>query len=149
MTSARSTRPRRTYDSLRWAAQLGDLADVEALLAKGADPNEIDQTSTPLCMAVFHAKQASVRALLAAGASPAVMHPRDSAPLVYACKMKTRSDAKRLAIVRMLLAAGADPDPRIGSNRLIDWCAGQKHLAKVRAVLVDARTATARAPRTR
>jgi len=56
--------------ALRIAAENGHLAVVEALLAAGADVNEVDdeRVATPLRIAAEHGHAGVVRALLAAGA---------------------------------------------------------------------------------
>jgi ankyrin repeat protein len=135
---------RATYPSLRWAIQSGRLEDWQELLANGADPNAIDSSSTPLCMACFHGKVTAVRALLAAGAKTSVKHPRDDFPLVSAVRGKS---PKKADLVKMLLAAGADPDPPVGSKTLLEWCAGKKDLADVVALLEAAKKSVASTPK--
>lgn len=103
------------------AAQFGTEADVRAVLAAGADVDESDGSRTPLTMACFHRKVASVRALLAAGASPTrSYHPQGPQPIVYA----VTSGSKRTAeMLELLLDAGADPDPPAYRDlTLIAWC---------------------------
>ena len=117
------------------AAQLGETEQVKALLAKGVDPNEVDATSTPLCMACFHRKVPIVRLLLAAGANPSFHASSDSAPLVNA----VQSGSKRtLEMVRMLLDAGAEPNPpAYRGMTLIEWCGRDPALAGVRELLAS------------
>ena len=125
--------------ALRSAAQFGQTEEVKALLAAGADPNEIDYVlgtpnSTALCMACFHRKVPIVRILLAAGADPnlAVTSP----PLVYAMT----SGSKRTAeMVRMLLDAGAEPNPiAYRGQRIIEYCRHKPDLAEAIELLETA-----------
>jgi ankyrin repeat protein len=127
--------------ALRWAAQFGKTAEVQALLASGADPNEVDATSTPLAMACYHRKVPIVRMLLAAGADPNLAPGGGSAPLVYAMT----SGSKRVAeMVRMLLEAGAEPNPPAYRNqRLIQMCKDRADVADARALLEAAVEAAA------
>ncbi len=58
------------------AAYHGHADAVEALLARGADPNRLsDRGQSPLAGAVFKAEPAVVRALLAGCADPEAGHP--------------------------------------------------------------------------
>lgn len=112
---------------------MGERDEVEALLAAGADPNEVDGTSTALDMACFHRKVPIVRILLQAGASPNGRPDTISAPLVHA----VTSGSKRTAeMVRMLLDAGAEPNPpAYRGMTLIEWCRVDPKLAEVTAML--------------
>jgi ankyrin repeat protein len=130
--------------TLRWAAQLGDRARLTELLAAGADPNEIDGTTTPLAMACFHRKVPIVRALLEAGASPSLCVPGGSPPLLDAVQSKSKRTTE---MVQMLLAAGAEPNPMAYRGMtLIEWCARDGKLAEVKALLEAAVAATRPTP---
>jgi ankyrin repeat protein len=66
--TAPSSLERATYAGLHRAAANGDVAEIRALLAKGADPKERDQAGrTPLHVAAFSAHYDAVRALVAGG----------------------------------------------------------------------------------
>jgi ankyrin repeat protein len=121
------------------AAQFGTEADVKAALASGADVNECVGTRTPLGMACFHRKVASVRALLAAGASPTHSAPHGSPPIVLAV---TSGSKRTEEMLQMLLDAGADPDPPAYRDMtLIEWCRFDPKLTGYVAVLERAAAA--------
>lgn len=147
-TPARSRAPK--PGALIDAAQFGTADDVKAVLAAGADVDESDGIRTPLAMACFHRKVASVRVLLAAGASPTHSYsPRGSHPIVYA----VTSGSKRTAeMLQMLLDAGADPDPpAYRDHTLIEWCRRDVKLHAYVAILEAAalRKRSRRSARTR
>lgn len=95
------TTPKRGYSdtTLHVAAALNDHA-VEVLLARGADPNAVDNEGrTPLRIAVEHGRLASVRALLAAGADVgARFEADDCAALDLAAGEGGRADMLREVI---------------------------------------------------
>lgn len=135
-TTKKPTRTKVKPGALRWAAQLGKREDVEALLAAGADPNEVDGTATALDMACFHRKVPIVRILLQAGASPNGRPDTTSAPLVHAV---TSGSKRATEMVRMLLDAGAEPNPpAYRGMTLIEWCRVDPKLADVAAMLEEA-----------
>ncbi|MDA0178731.1 ankyrin repeat domain-containing protein [Solirubrobacter phytolaccae] len=107
------------------AALDGDAAEVQALLAAGAAPDEGDEDGTPLCAAACWSHTDAVRALLAGGAAPDYAE-NDLTPLVYAA---LRLDA---ATAVALLEAGANPN---GEGAPLVRAAGRGALGVVRALL--------------
>lgn len=96
------------FPPLTVAAIRDEIAEMQRLLAEGADPNELDATGgTPLIWAV-QGEDASlqvVRVLLAAGADVNARGSRNETALLRAVS----SDAP-LDVVQELLLAGADPN---------------------------------------
>jgi ankyrin repeat protein len=96
-----------TIRSLQEAAERGDLARLDALLA--ADPGLINETAGPgvrtaLHHAVFGKSEAGVRFLLERGADPNIRCEGDNAyPLHFA------AEKQLFAIIRLLIEHGADP----------------------------------------
>ena len=133
---ARAPKPGALID----AAQFGSQTDVAQVLAAGAVVDESDGHRTPLTMACFHRKVASVRVLLAAGASPALAASAGGTqPIVYAVKSGSKRTAEML---ELLLAAGADPDPPAYRGlRLIEWCRRDPKLQAYVAILERAAAA--------
>lgn len=87
------------------AARDGDAAAIRAAIAKGADPNAIDQGEngwTPLMHAIHKGQAASVAALLDAGADPNRRGRGGDTPLMMA------AGYGYAPIVQQLLACGAD-----------------------------------------
>jgi hypothetical protein len=84
------------------ATQRRDAAQVQVLLARGADPNGANTQA--LCVAAHDGSFGIVRLLLDAGAH---VNVRRGLPLILAV------DAGHFAVVQLLLARGADPN---GSN---------------------------------
>jgi ankyrin repeat protein len=100
------------------AAREGDVAEIRALAAKGADPNERAGVNnwTPLMHAVHKNQIASVEALLDVHANPNVAAPTGETPLMMA------AGYGYTPIVRLLLARGANPrqvDKR--GESALDW----------------------------
>ncbi len=95
--------------ALMLAANLGNLAMVEALVAAGADVNAADARGfTPLFHACYNADEDRgfpevVKALLAAGADREARIGYGVRPLMYA------AGNGEAGVVEALLAAGADP----------------------------------------
>ena len=86
------------------AARAGDVTEIRALAAKGADPNERSgvNTWTPLMHAIHKNQRASVAALLDAHADPNLASRSGETPLMMA------AGYGQAAIVRLLLARGAN-----------------------------------------
>ena len=85
----------------------GDLDEVRALLAAGADPNTANwYGETSLHTAALYGYEAIVPLLLAAGADPNAANQYGSTPLHHAATIGYKT------IVQLLLAAGANPTLR-------------------------------------
>ena len=87
------------------AARAGDAAAIRAAIAKGADPNALDEGNngwTPLLHAIHKNQAVSVAALLDAGADPNRPGQSGETPLMMA------SGYGYTSIVQQLLARGAD-----------------------------------------
>lgn len=108
-----------TYWRMNRAIGAGDVAEVHALLAEGADPTgacdyleflPVDETGIEFMAHLATAARAGqapvLEALLAAGADPDLAEGADATPLMVAAE---RGDE---TIVSALLAAGADPAHR-------------------------------------
>jgi hypothetical protein len=93
--------------SLAQAAAAGDLARVQALIARGAHVDTRDeQGRTPLMAAAGEGRLAVVQALIAAKADVAASDREGFTPLIASIQ------AKDVAVARVLLAAGAPCDAR-------------------------------------
>jgi ankyrin repeat protein len=92
-----------TVASLLVATQRRDAIQVQALLARGADPN--GGNAQALCVAAHDGSLAIVRLLVDAGAH---VNTRRGLPLILAV------DAGHFAVVQLLLARGADPNESSG-----------------------------------
>lgn len=121
--------------ALMKAVQKNDLAGVKALIAQGADVNELDTNGdAPLVMAAYKGHTEIVRALLDAGADVAAVDPGMKATALHAASYAGRTDAAAL-----LIAYGIDINrqgPRNGYTALHDaiW---QNNVETAR-VLIDA-----------
>lgn len=94
------------FSQLCEAARSGDVAQIKALTAKGADPNEPSGGNewTPLMHAIHKNQTASVAALLDAKANPNLAAaPTGRTPLMMA------AGYGQTAIVQLLLKRGANP----------------------------------------
>lgn len=98
---------------------------ARALIAAGADVNEKDLTGAmPLHFAVYKGRSAVMNALISSGADVNAQDYYGCTPLHYAA-FSGFIGAERAEIVRMLIAAGADPSIRNNSGRTpADICAG-------------------------
>jgi ankyrin repeat protein len=93
--------------ALMGAAFSGVAGAVQLLLDKGADPNAANKRGeTPLASAATAGVEESVKLLLDNGAKVNVPDDRGYSALMYAAG----SDAMPAAIVKLLLAKGADPN---------------------------------------
>lgn len=87
---------------------------ANVLLEKGADPNERDSTGRPMLMVACHAQAPNiVKILLQAGANPNTLTRRASHIAQgnsYTCSAPLDGCQGNIAIMDMLLRAGANPD---------------------------------------
>lgn len=99
--------------ALHVAVLEGDIAEAEAQLRQGADPNVVDerQADTPLGTAVFSGCTELVELLLDAGADPALVSAAGTPPVTHAVNVGAP------AIVDLLLDAGADPSQWSGTAK--------------------------------
>jgi ankyrin repeat protein len=127
--------------ALHWAAHNGDLALVEALIARGANASLInDYGSAPLAAAAVEGDPAIVEALLEAGAHVESPNPEGQTALMVVAR------TGRVATAKLLLERGADVNARerFGGQTALMWAAAQKHPEMIRLLLehgaeVDAR----------
>ena len=93
------------FSPLSDAAREGDITQMRALIARGADPNEFSGANgwTPLMHAIHKNQIASVATLLDASASPNLASLSGETPLMMA------AGYGHVAIVRLLLKRGANP----------------------------------------
>jgi ankyrin repeat protein len=101
------------------AVNSGNLAEVNQLLAAGADPNTSDREhTTPLILAVRRNHLNILQALLQYHADPNLLNYKNMTPLSIAVSMN------RIDMVRLLLDAGADPNiPLRDSGGNLYWAA--------------------------
>lgn len=122
--------------ALHLAARYGHANVVAALAAAGADVAALDsESSTPLHVASSCRHIDAVQALLAAGAPVDALDNVDgraAAPLIYACE---NGDT---AIVKVLLAAGANPNGPPGMNTSPPLVWADMHGAEIIRVLLAA-----------
>lgn len=101
------------------AVQKNDVTRMQALIADGADVNELDPNGdAPLVMAAYLGHTEIVRLLLAAGADVTAVDPGMKATALHAAAYAGRTDAARL-----LIDAGIDIDkqgPKNGYTALHD-----------------------------
>lgn len=92
------------------AAARGDLSTVKEMLEKGAPVDDQTDGTTPLQAAAWHGHADAVQCLLAAGANVNATDAQGWTPLHYGAKghnSRVIPETSKLAVVRMLLAAGA------------------------------------------
>ena len=116
--------------NLLFAAEVGDVAGIQAALAKGADINVMEDRSkdhTPLTYAAENGYIAATRFLLQRGANPDGSTLRDKpqwSPLFAA------ADNNQIECARLLLRAGADPDQLgPGPVKIIEVAVGNGNIA--------------------
>lgn len=101
------------------AVQKDDVAGLQALIARGADVNELDPNGdAPLVMAAYLGHTEIVRLLLDAGADVTAVDPGMKATALHAAAYAGRTDAARL-----LIEHGIDIDrqgPKNGYTALHD-----------------------------
>jgi ankyrin repeat protein len=128
--------------ALHITARRGDVAYTTFLLQKGADPNIRDgKGSTPMLTAIDsgHGDMASL--LILGRANVNLANSSGETPLIRAVQRRD------LALVRVLLAANADPDQRdvIAGLSARDYAARDTRSPAISKVLADAPKATKRA----
>ncbi|MCX5924739.1 MAG: ankyrin repeat domain-containing protein [Candidatus Dependentiae bacterium] len=127
------------FASLHEAAQAGNVAAVNRMLAAGAD---IDQLAgffpvTPLMWAVGQSHVAMVKALIRAGADIDKRYIEfdtcdfDMTPLMLAVKIASRQREADGEIVRTLIFAGADPRGKKNSRGKSAWSIANDDMKKV------------------
>ena len=112
-TKPKTTKPKARVKAdpqkLRMAAQFGELEELAAQLAAGADPSAPDPSNhfktTPLMMAAYHGKHAALVRLLAAGAALESQDAGGATALFYA--LYNKSKRGRQACIQTLFEAGA------------------------------------------
>jgi len=106
---------------LRMAAQLGEMATLEALLAGGTQPDDPDPLGemgvTGLMMAAYHGRSEALARLIAVGATIDQRDRGGDTALRYAVLNKGKRG--RRACIELLVAAGADPDAKDGDGESI------------------------------
>jgi ankyrin repeat protein len=135
-----ATDPRAGQTALMWAAAEGHSDVVDGLIALGANVNAASKTGfTPLVFAVVKGDLASMKSLVAAGANPDVALRSGAKPVIVAMQYRhtdaaltlldagadfrvsdragnttlhLAAQAGDLALVRVLLGKGADPNAR-------------------------------------
>ena len=116
----------------------GNLAEVQRLLAAGADPDQaVPRLGTPLILAATQGYGEVVEALLAAGADPALAETAGERPLdLQRTPLGAAARQGDLEVVRRLLAAGSPVDlaPRGDATPLMN-AAERGHRAVVEALL--------------
>ena len=119
-----------TFTPLMRAAKRGDVIEVRRLLESGADPNAGSDFYSPLAVAAARGNTALVSVLLKAGAN-ADWHA-----------VQVTAFGNHAKTVRVLLAAGADPDGPHGETPLLnslDWSGfSREHQIRVRQLLREA-----------
>jgi ankyrin repeat protein len=119
--------------SVMKAVQANDVARVRALIASGADVDELDPNGdAPLVMAAYLGHDDIVKLLLDAGADVSAVDPGMKATALHAAAYAGRTGAARL-----LIAHGIDIDrqgPKNGYTALHDaiW---QGHVETARAII--------------
>lgn len=115
---------------LHHAAGFGNIATMEFLLAKGADPNAgNNRKSTPIFWAM--PDEAKVRLLIAKGADVNVKGIDGRTPLYQAAQM-----GNAVAIVKLLLDKGADPNAR-NLNGMTPLIAASRANIEVMRLLIE------------
>ncbi|KAG2500585.1 hypothetical protein HYH03_001353 [Edaphochlamys debaryana] len=123
-------------EALCEAVESGDAAQVNALLASGADVSYARQEDdmTPLLLAARDGRTALVEALLAPGAELEAAHPNDARPLHMA------AHEGHAGVIRALLEAGAQKDAvrrvyMAGAMQPLHLAIRRNHLMAAKALL--------------
>lgn len=110
----------------------GDPAIAQALIARGARPDDRDANGlTALMVAATHDRAQYAAALLAAGAHPNLTTPKGATALHLA------ASANAAKVARVLIAGGADVNQRIGHSTALDLALAVD-ARQTAAVLADA-----------
>lgn len=128
--------------ALHIVVRRGDVAYTTYLLQKGADPNIRDgKNNTPLLIAIDSGHGELAELLLAGKANVNLANSSGETPLIRAVQIRD------LALVRTLLAAGADPDQHdvIAGLSGRDYAARDTRAPAIAKLLADA-PKRARAP---
>jgi hypothetical protein len=123
--------PRAIDQQLITAAEHGDVAQVQELLARGAQLGARDERGRTALLAATHANQVAAAALLvAAGSDVNAMDLKQDTPYLYA------GAEGRLEILKLTLAAGADltSTNRFNGTALIPACE-KGHVENVKVLL--------------
>ena len=126
-----TTLPKGAWTPLMYAARQGAANAIRALAEAGADPDVRDPDgTTALILAIINGHAAAASALVEKGADVNLADRVGMTPLYAAVDMHSlastfgRPDlppsvvASTLDVIRMLLAAGADPNPRLAGRVL-------------------------------
>jgi len=136
----RSRRPSQLDEALYEAAEKGDGAEIERLLAAGANVNcAIEGDGSPLIAAAREGRLEAVRVLLNRGADPNMPVEGDGNPLIMAAR-EGHTD-----IVALLLDRGAKVDQMVpeDENALIQ-ASGEGHLEVVKLLVARGADVNAR-----
>jgi ankyrin repeat protein len=129
-----NTRDEHGSTALYVASVQGEAWPVGELLAAGASPDvesDGDSDGTPLCGAASWGHTSALRALLAAGANPALPERDGFTPLKWAVS------GGSLEAVTMLLDAGADPDQADTHGRTPLWLAAKRGRLEIVRLLLE------------
>jgi uncharacterized protein len=119
-------------DELVGAAGRGDVAEIERLIAAGADPNVFEGTGycTPLQWAACNGRVPAIAALLKAGARVDGVDSGGITPLMLA------AEKGRKAAIDALVAAGADVHHiNVNGNTVLHLASRNGHLDAARVLL--------------
>jgi ankyrin repeat protein len=99
---AEASRREELQEELVDAAGMGQVEEVRALLARGADPNGHDGFYTPLVGASQYCRTDVIKLLIGSGADPNLADPYDRVPLDWAIQERCEESA------HILVARGAE-----------------------------------------
>jgi ankyrin repeat protein len=119
------------------------VAIIKLLLKHGADPNALDMHKNPLLTyAISFSSEAIVKALLEdSRTNIKVLDPNGNSPLILAVTRSDWDEDNALALIKLLLKHGADPNALdIHKNPLLTYAICFSSEAIVKALLEDSRT---------